>query len=215
MIAEQLEKAVNEGIRQIGQVAILTDVLGSPFGLCHLDDQDSIESLEIHRGPATAREISTWAADGHYRFTKGELSLKDGWLLLLSDIHELRQALDLLYPASVGLWLAEQAGELDVEHLRDKLNRQTGMYKFAKNISDAGAQKLVQKVCGPSNCCVKDIRWQIDAETPLEESEASRYNGIVGDTEKAIPLFCREACNHFVAEARKASKAEFEAAAKD
>lgn len=215
MIAEQLEKAVREGIRQIGQVAILTDVLDSPFGLCHLDDQEKIESLEVHRGPAPAREISTWAADGHYRFTKGELSLKNGWILLLSDIQELRQALDLLYPASVGLWLAEKAGELDVEHLRDKLNRQTGMYKFARNISDAGAQKLVQNVCGPSNCCVKDIRWQIDDDTPLEDSEASRYNGIVGDTDKAIPLFCREACNHFVAEARKASKAEFDAAAKD
>ncbi|MEP4079397.1 DR2241 family protein [Haloferula sp.] len=214
MIAQQLENVINDGIRQIGQVAILSDVQGSPFALCHLDDRESHDSLEVHRGPLPARDISTWAEDGHYRFTKGELSLKQGWLLLLSDIHELRQALDLLYPASLGLWLAEKSDQLDVENLRDKLNRQTGMYKFARNISDAGAQKLVREVCGPGNCCVKRILWSLDANTPLEDSEASRHNGILGDTDKAIPLLCREACNHFVAETRKASKAEHETAAK-
>jgi hypothetical protein len=30
---------------------------------------------------------------------------------------------------------------------------------------------------------------------------------------EAIPLLCREACNHFVAECRKAAKAEFDAKA--
>ena len=212
MIAQQLENAINDGIRQIGQVAILLDIQGSAYALCHLEDRESIESLDLHRGPFSARDISTWAADGHYRFTKGELSLKNGWLLLLSDIGELRQALDLLYPASVGLWLAGKSEQLHIEHLRDKLNRQTGMYKFARNISDAGAQKLVRDVCGPGNCCVKKILWQLDSDTALEDSDASRHNGIVGETRAAIPLLCREACNHFVAEARKASKAEHEAA---
>jgi sirohydrochlorin cobaltochelatase len=103
-------------------------------------------------------------------------------------------------------------GRLEVELLRDKLNRQTGMYRFARNLSDAGAQALVREVCGPGNCCVKKILWGLDAETPLEDSEVSRFDGVVGDIDRAtaIPLRCREACNHFVAEARKASKAEFE-----
>ena len=70
----------------------------------------------------------------------------------------------------------------------------------------------MKRICGPGNCCVKKILWGLDADTPLEESEASRFDGVVGDIDraKAIPLRCREACNHFVAEARKASKAEFE-----
>jgi sirohydrochlorin cobaltochelatase len=212
MIAQRLEAAISNGIRQIGQIAIHPDTAGVAFALCHIDDSASLDSLEIHRDPSVARDISTWAADGHYRFTKGELSLKNGWLLLLEDIHELRQALDLFYPAALGLWLAEKDGTLDTQHLREKLNRQTGMYKFAKNISDAGAQRLVREVCGPANCCVKKILWQIDTNTPLEDSEASRFNGILGDPNKAIPLLCREACNHFVAEARKASKAEHDAA---
>ena len=133
--------------------------------------------------------------------------------MLLETDEDLRLALDQFYPACVGLFLAHQSGHLDSEMLRDKLNRQTGMYRFARSISDAGAQKLVREVCGPNHQCAKKILWKIAPETPLEDSEASRFNGIPGglaETE-AIPLLCREACNHFVAECRKAAKAEFEA----
>jgi sirohydrochlorin cobaltochelatase len=210
MITKQLTDAIAQGIRQIGQIVILPDTQGAAYALCHIDDCETLDGLEVHHDPAVARDISTWAADGHYRFTKGELSLKKGWLLLLEDAESLRRAIDLFYPASLGLWLADQSGELEVENLRDKLNRQTGMYKFAGNISDEGAQKLVQTVCGPANCCVKDIRWQLDADTPLDDSEASRFNGKLDTGKAAIPLLCREACNHFVAECRKVSKKEFE-----
>lgn len=210
MITEKLIRAIGDGYRQIGQILILPDTMGAAYALCHLDDRDKLDALEVFRNPADARDISTWAEDGHYRFTKGELSLKNGWILLLEDAAALRQAIDLFYPAAIGLWLADIEGDLEIEHLREKLNRQTGMYKFARNISDEGAQRLVQTVCGPGNCCVKHIRWQIDADTPLEDSEASRFKGTLDTGIPAIPLLCREACNHFVAECRKASKAEFE-----
>lgn len=212
-LAERLAQAVAGGIRRIGQIAILPDTAGAAYALCHIDDEaGDLSLLDAHDDPAAARAISTWADDGHYRFTKGELTLKRGWLLRLSSADELRQALDLFYPANIGMHFAAIDGRLQVEQLRDKLNRQTGMYRFARNLSDAGAQALVKEVCGPANCCVKKILWGLDAGTPLEDSEASRFDGVVGefDRSKAIPLRCREACNHFVAEARKASKAEFE-----
>jgi sirohydrochlorin cobaltochelatase len=213
-LAERLSQTIAGGVRRIGQISIRPDVAGAPYALCHIEDEGiDPHSLEIHNGAAAAREISTWAEDGHYRFTKGELSLKRGWLLRLSSPEELRHALDGFYPAAAGLWFASHDGHLDIQHLRDKLNRQTGMYRFARALSDAGAQHLVREVCGPGHCCVKKILWQIDSNTPLEDSEASRFDGVVGeiDRSKAIPLLCREACNHFVAEARKASKAESEA----
>ncbi|RPJ34240.1 MAG: hypothetical protein EHM17_07380 [Verrucomicrobiaceae bacterium] len=168
--------------------------------------------VEVHRDPAAAREISTYAEDGTYRFTKGQVNLKRGWLMALGSLEELRQALDHFYPACLGLFLAEEDGTLEVEFLRDKLQRQTGMYRFARNISDAGAQQLVRTVCGPAHQCAKRILWQIDAATPLEDSEASRFNGIPGEVpqNEAIPLLCREACNHFVAECRRVAKTEFE-----
>ncbi len=209
MITQRLQEALEAGIEQIGEVAILRDVRDAPFALCHVDDRERFESLETHRDPSMARDISTWAEDGHYRFTKGELSLKRGWRLLLEDADQLRRALELLYPAALGLWLAESDGTIEIQHLRDKLERQTGMYKFARNLSDAGAQQLVKTVCGPGNCCVKKILWQLDDKTPLDDSEASRFDGKLAPN--AIPLLCREACNHFVAECRRASKAEFAA----
>ena len=214
-LAERLAAAIAGGIRQIGQVSIATQ--DGKYILRHIEDEGMpAAALDTHGDPGMARALSTWAADddGHYRFTKGELSLMRGWMLVLSSAEELRQALDLFYPAATGLWFAEKDGRIEVEHLRTKLNRQTGMYRFARNLSDAGAQRLVKEVCGPGHCCVKKILWQLDEATPLDDSEASRFDGVAGDIDrtKAIPLLCREACNHFVAEARKASKAEAEQA---
>jgi sirohydrochlorin cobaltochelatase len=214
-LAERLAAAIAGGVRQIGQIAIATQ--DGKYILRHIEDAGMpAAALDTHGDPGMARTFSTWAADddGHYRFTKGELSLKRGWMLVLSSAEELRQALDLFYPAATGLWFAEKDGRIEVEHLRTKLNRQTGMYRFARNLSDGGAQRLVKEVCGPGHCCVKKILWRIDEATPLEDSEASRFDGVVGDIDRtaAIPLLCREACNHFVAEARKASKMEADAA---
>ncbi len=215
--ARQLRNLVESGIHRIGQIEIQSNVLNCRFLLCHHEDVQmtalpDFGGLALHEGPENARDISTYAADGTYRFTKGQTNLKRGWVMTLADESELRLALDQFYPASVGLFLAQQDGRLEVENLRDKLNRQTGMYRFARSVSDQGAQQLVREVCGPAHQCAKKILWKLDPATPLEDSEASRFNGIPGDLPEteAIPLLCREACNHFVAECRKVAKAEFE-----
>jgi sirohydrochlorin cobaltochelatase len=216
--ANQLRNLIESGIHRIGEIEIQTDVQNFRYILCHHLDVAQTRStgfvgLEVHDGPADARDISTYAEDGTYRFTKGQVNLKRGWVMLLANDQDLRLALDQFYPACLNLFLAWQDGTLEIETLRDKLNRQTGMYRFARSISDAGAQKLVRQVCGPAHQCAKRILWRLDADTPLEDSEASRFNGIPGDipAAEAIPLLCREACNHFVSECRKAAKAEFEA----
>ena len=218
--ALQLRHLLRSGIHRIGELELQTDVYGYPYLICHTADAElstepAFGGLEHHEGPADAREISTYSEDGSYRFTKGQVNLRKGWVMTLENEEDLRLALDQFYPACVGLFLAQQGGTLEIETLRDKLNRQTGMYRFARTISDAGAQKLVQKVCGPAHQCAKKILWRLDSETPLDDSEASRFNGVPGNLpeQEAIPLLCREACNHFVAECRKAAKAEFEAKA--
>lgn len=218
--ALKLRDLIRSGIHRIGEIELQTDVYGYPYVICHYADAElstepAFGGLEHHEGPSAARDISTYAEDGTYRFTKGQVNLKQGWVISLENEEQLRLAIDQFYPACVGMFLAYQAGDLEIETLREKLNRQTGMYRFARSISDAGAQELVQKVCGPAHQCAKKILWKIDAETPLDDSEASRFNGIPSDLDetKAIPLLCREACNHFVAECRKVAKAEFEAKA--
>jgi 4Fe-4S iron-sulfur cluster binding domain/DR2241 stabilising domain len=218
--AQKLQQLLKSGFHRIGEIELQADLYGYPYALCHqadveLSTEPAFGGLEIYHGPAAARDLSTYAEDGTYRFTKGQVNLKRGWVMVLENIHDLRLALDQFYPACLGLFLAQQEGSLEIETLRDKLNRQTGMYRFARSISDEGAQKLVQAVCGPAHQCAKKILWKIDPDTPLDDSEASRFNGIPNDLsgDEAIPLLCREACNHFVAECRKAAKAEFEAKA--
>ncbi len=211
-----LEQSLASGIHRIGQIEIRAD--GSGFQLFHADDLALVDSpdhgLTVHRDPEVARDISTYSEDGTYRFTKGQTNLKRGWLMQLDSIDDTRRALDHFYPAALGLVAAQRDGTLQIETLREKLNRQTGMYRFARNVSDAGAQQLVQEVCGPAHQCAKWILWKLDADTPLVDSEASRFRGIPGNLPEteAIPLVCREACNHFVAECRKVSKAEHAAA---
>ncbi len=216
-ISTELRKLLQSGIHRIGELEILADVSGYHHVLCHFQDvelatQPAFGGLDFHEGPTAARDLSTYAADGTYRFTKGQTNLKRGWVMALENEEELRQALDQFYPAALGLFLAHRNGTLEVEHLRDKLNRQTGMYRFARTISDEGAQELVRTVCGPAHQCAKRILWNITQDTPLEDSEASRFNGIPGNVPatEAIPLLCREACNHFVAECRRVAKQEFE-----
>lgn len=215
---QHLKKLVREGVNQIGQITIHRDLCEFAYALYHIDDEDlatqpAFGGLDHHLGPAAARDISTYAEDGEYRFTKGKINLRRGWIMTLDNEEELLRALDQLYPACTALFIKHSHGELPIEDLREKLGRQTGMYRFAKSISDEGAQKLIQQVCGPAHNCAKKILWKLDANTPLDDSEASRFNGIPGDVSQkaAIPLLCREACNHFVAECRKAAKKEFDA----
>lgn len=217
-LRDHLQSLLQQGFHRIGQIEILHGTSLPPnldaairFVLLHQDDVFS-EKLESFTDAAAARQISTLSDDGEYRFTKGQTNLRTGWVMFLSSLDDLLLALEGFYPAGFSLWAAQKNGTLQVENLRDKLARQTGMYRFAKGISDAGAQKLVQKVCGPAHQCAKKILWQIDATTPLEDNEASRFNGIASGLAEpfAIPLLCREACNHFVAECRIASKKEFE-----
>ncbi|MEJ6561361.1 MAG: DR2241 family protein [Akkermansiaceae bacterium] len=209
-----LQKALDQGTDQIGQLRILKDHPAAGIVLCHSDDAEKVNAnayadFETHSDPDAARELGLYTPEGEYRFTKGEISLPGGWILLLKDVAELRRALDLFYPASLGLWNAWKKGEIRTQNLRDKLGRQSGMYRHSRNVSDEGAQHLVKTLCGPANKCVKKILWQLDTDNPLDDSESSRFDGTLPGG-KAIPLVCQEACNFFVAECRKQSKKEFE-----
>ncbi len=214
IISEKLRSAIAAGIHQIGEIEIQSFDSNSRFKLCHVADVDGHEGsggedLTIYQGPGGAREIALEGADGSNRFLKAQENLRRGWVMLLDTVEDLRLALDQFYPACVGLWLAEQEGTLEVEHLRDKLRRQSGMYQRVRVLSDEALQKLVGQTCSSVVPCARRLMWQLDANTPLLPSAASCRSGIPDGTPagEAIPLLCREACNHFVAECLAASKA--------
>jgi sirohydrochlorin cobaltochelatase len=200
-------------VRCIGQISILRNFRGAPFALCHTADLPQLDQpdgslLAVHHGPDCARELSTWGEDGSYRFLKGQPNLKRGWLILLENLADLRRALDGFYPAAVGLSAAWRQNRLRVQDLREKLERQTGIYRSARAVSDADAQSLVRQVCDPATQCTKRILWRIRQDLPLDDSPASRGSGIPdGTTESdALPLLCQEACNHFVSECCRLAK---------
>lgn len=214
-LTQKLQEMIHNGVRRIGEISIHLNDSSDSFILSHYTDESIVQQenygdLEVHQGPDGARDISTHADDGTYRFVKAQTNLRRGWVMVLENADDLRMALDQFYPASVGLHVAAMGNRLEVENLRHKLNRQTGMYRFARTISDSGAQQLVKDVCGPAHQCARKILWQIDEQTPLEDSEASRYDGLLPGVpaEATIPLLCREACNHFVAECRRVAKEE-------
>lgn len=207
-----LERHLSQGSIQIGQILVTED--HGKFELRHYKDA-GLDGLETHTDPTAGRTIGLYSPTGEYRFTKGQLDLLQGWAIELVSLEDVALALDCFYPASLGLSLAWQNGRARVQTLRDKLGRQTGMYQYARTISDQGAQHLVQTLCGPSNKCVKKILWDIADGTPLAPSEASDFDGVVHDAigDKNVPMVCQEACNFFVSECRKAAKKEFEAKA--
>jgi sirohydrochlorin cobaltochelatase len=217
-LTKELGEALAHGRNRIGQLVMLSELHGAAYVICHQDDQKRVEAgewdeLERLTQPRQAREWGLYSADGEYRFTKGQANLRSGFVYVLEDLDSLRLTLDHFYPAQLAIWVANRDGYLKVQNLYDKLGRQTGMYRFAKTISTEGAQQLVKKICGPDNQCLKRILWQLDQDTPLEDSKASRFNGVLEgiDERRAIPMQCQEACNFFVAECRKVSRAEFAA----
>ncbi|MES2996464.1 MAG: DR2241 family protein [Verrucomicrobiota bacterium] len=209
-LSRQLAERVAHGVSRIGEISIRPGPVHGTYLLHHHADDPAGNLIERFTHVESARSIGTHAEDGSYRFNKARENLKRGWALELASADELLAALDLFYPAAVGLHLAQQNGTLEVQNLREKLDRQTGMYIGAKRISSTGAQRLIRETCGPGNACAKRVLWQIDKQTPLEDSPASRYHGVpIGvDEAKAIPLLCREACNFFVTECRRAAKEE-------
>lgn len=204
--SQKLLQALAAGVHRIGEIEILPIALNDRFKLCHFQDAGLLGDaggggLRVYDGPAAARDIGSYGEDGSYRYLKAQENLRRGWEMRLSGVDELRLALDEFYPACVGMWLAQCEGRLEVQHLRDKLQRQTGIYRRCQALSDDGLQQLVPATCSASVPCARRILWQIDAHTPLDASPASQCRGIargVADAE-AIPLLCREACNAFVA----------------
>ncbi len=214
-----LLEALRNGFRSIGQVAVLPSVAAADIGadtrfsLCHESDRETASqgdtSLEPFDTPESARRIALENDAGEYRPLHSSPDLRRGWILHLEGVQNLRLALDFLYPAAIGMWLAHRNGSLEAHSFRDKLARQTGMYRSANRISNTRAQQLLRKLCDPSSGCLKKILWKIDPTTPVASLPPEKFDTATknGDYTRC-PLLCQEACNIAVAEARKEARKE-------
>jgi sirohydrochlorin cobaltochelatase len=195
-----LTQRLAQGGFVIGQIAVMP-IGSSHYDLRHQEDRElSPGELDSSPDPLTARQIAHYDAAGEYRPLKGAPTLRRGWRLELEGPEALREALDAFYPAALALWVAWQKKRLQVIPMAQTLDRQTGMYRFARTISAEGAARLRETQCGAG--CSRQTLWAFP-DQPVRD-QAGR-----------VPLLCPEACSFFVAAARVVAKAEFEAKAKE
>ena len=159
MSASLLHHLTGLGGFTIGQI-LMTPIEGGRFELRHTDDAAlSVGDLESFSDPLSARQIAHYNAAGEYRPLKGTPDLRTGWRLELNGAEALRTALDTFYPAALALWTAHRENRLRVLPLSETLDRQTGMYRYARTISPEGAEGLTNVAAG------KDVPANLSGRT--------------------------------------------------
>ena len=208
-INQSLLRWLGEGRRSIGQVAIESLTEGG-YRLRHVSDVGQ-EGMKAWSSVDEVREIVRADDAGKFRPLKSAPTLKRGWVLDLRTVEELRAALDIFYPAALGMFQKQEMSTLLPVSLREMLGRQTGMYRFARTIKDEAAMEMIATQCDSQTKCARRILWGLSPEQPLTgDAEAKAARPVTGA--EAIPLLCMEACCHLLAETRRIAKAAHDSA---
>ncbi|MEY2525546.1 MAG: sirohydrochlorin cobaltochelatase [Verrucomicrobiota bacterium] len=217
-MADSIERALAAALSdpcRIGQI-LIRKASGRHFVLCHRDDKE-LESLQRFQDPEDAIEIAKFDDAGNYRPLKTAPNLRHGWRLEIVDLAGLRRALDYFYPGRLAMFALWKESRMATTPLRETLNRQSGMYRVAANISDEQVDDLVGSFCRSDGGCLRTISWRRDASgrmpsTKLPPEKVDPAHDQVREPQRTsgvmIPLLCQEVCNLLVNEARKAVKGE-------
>jgi sirohydrochlorin cobaltochelatase len=207
MIRDELARLLKEGYNALGELEFAECSNG--YLLHHWADRDSLQKVRIYHSAEDARQIAKYDSSGTYRPLKGAPNLARGWLIELTTVEELKRALDYFYPGAIGTHLAQQAGTAHPVSLRQTLNRQTGMYRVTRKLTDDQAQNLVREACRSDSRCLRTILWGIEEnQLPafLPDSKSDPAFDQTGQNRAALPYLCLEACNLLVAAARTTIK---------
>jgi len=221
MIEQLLQECLRRGPINLGEL-VVREVEQGRFVIRHWKDDESQQKLAVENDSIAALEIVRYDEQGNYRALKGAPNLRTGWELQLESVPEVRQAIDYFYPGAFSTWIAFKRGEITPVDLRQTLTRQTGMYRVTQKITGFQADELAGRFCQSHSGCLRTILWTIDGKTPdkylprskfdpqadqIEECSQERTeDGRAGARPDHIPFLCVEACNLFVAEARKIVK---------
>jgi sirohydrochlorin cobaltochelatase len=212
MIRDWLQRVLAAGSLNLGEIHVrpVSDTL---FIVRHWKDAESEKAggaaLRIFTGPAAARDLARLDREGRFRPLKGAPTLPTGWELQLDSIDSVRLAIDSFYPGALASWIAWQEGRVKPVDLRSTLNRQSGMYRVTHKLTNVGANELAGRFCRSDCACLRTILWTVEGKRPdgsLPETKFSTSHDQLGQSRSAVPFLCLEACNLFVAEARKTVK---------
>jgi sirohydrochlorin cobaltochelatase len=219
-MADSIERALAAALSdpcRIGQI-LIRKASNRSFILCHRDDKE-LEGLQRFEDPKDASEIAKFDDAGNYRPLKTAPNLRHGWQLEIVDLSGLRRALDYFYPGRLAMFALGKESGMATTTLRATLDRQSGMYRVAANISDDQIDDLVGEFCKSDGGCLRTILWKRDAtgrlpstKLPPDKFDTTRDQmrdpQPAGATVATIPLLCQEACNLLVNECRKVVKGE-------
>jgi len=213
-----LQALVAGKVSRIGQLEIVPSDGG--FVLCHRDDvgRNDLTHYEID----DAFEIAKFDEAGNYRPLKTAPNLRRGWKIFARDLLQVEQVIDAIYPGRLAVLHAFKSGQLTTTPLRKTLNRQSGMYRIARKISEQEIDGLVGNFCRSDRGCLRTILWKRDAsdEIPSSKLPSEKFDPAVDQylspkrprptiaATESIPLLCQEACNLLVAACRDAVKRE-------
>jgi sirohydrochlorin cobaltochelatase len=203
MISNELARLIREGYNALGELEFT--VSSSGYRLYHSADRNSLSEAQVYHSAEDARQIARYDASGAYRALKGAPNLPRRWILELADINDLKRAVDYFYPGAIATWLAYREGKVQPVCLRQTLNRQTGMYRVTRKLTDDQAQSLVRETCSSNGRCLRTILWGIELEHPPDFLPSSKSDPTIdqtGQSRAALPFLCLEACNLLVAAAR-------------
>jgi hypothetical protein len=165
------------------------------------DTESSMADLETHVDPLDARDLVKHDDRGRYRPLKTAPSLPTGWVFSEMKANDLTATVEQIYPATVENWYLERRGELDIDHWRETMERQTGIYGVVKTWDRGEGYEHVNWVaeaCCDDSQCLKRREWQYDEDTDLD----------VDGGDGIFP--CREPCSLVVTSARKWTRLEGE-----
>jgi sirohydrochlorin cobaltochelatase len=185
-------------VRHIGQIAVSRRAEG--FLLRHRDDERE-EGLESWEGASAARALALVDDAGQYRPLKSAPNLRHGWRLAVRDEAELHTALEIFYPAALGVAELQASGTLVPVPLKATLGRQTGMYAVTRQATPEVGTAAVRACCVGG--CLKQRLWEWEPGMPMPENQTP--DGDAAE-EAAVPLLCPEACHLLVAAVRRVIK---------
>ncbi len=212
-----LESALAAGSCVIGQIRIVPN--GNGYLLSHRDDITRAD-LCVYKDADAAIDLARFDDSGKYRPLKTAPNLSHGWSLWVASIGEVQRAIESLYPGRLPVLAAFHQHRLEQTPLRQTLDRQTGMYRVAANISDERIDDVVGEICRSDCGCLRTILWKKNARGDLpsqqlpgrkfdvRQDQVEEIDAAGRGAENSVPLLCQEACTVLIDACRKAVQAE-------
>jgi hypothetical protein len=105
--------------------------------------------------PLAPLALGAWAettSRGAFRPNRSAPTLRSGWRCHVATDADLHEALEQLYPGALADWHAWESGTATTTSFREFVDRQAGMYRVTRNLTDAGADAAAQAGCCRALC---------------------------------------------------------------